>query len=1238
MNPLHARSGHRGTLHLAALISPLALVSLTGPQAFSQTEPPNGKLVTRSEPAPSHPPAEPKIKVPDFKVPGPSYEEMRTKDWFDAPDLREYLELKPLARQPLLSSAPHGLVHDYYSVVVESLPKGITAQSLFDSIKDSPSSVDSFMFKVMGVFDRAGVPGRASIGDTYKIRALGGLREIQIMNVGEGPGYFVVHTLDGTPAGDSPHLERGIRVFGFSDLGDGKVEFFTKGVSSPAGLAALAPGPVARTAQAFVWERFIAGIQSTVKEKGGTTGEVQAQRYIPVAGTSEADIKYQEDLLSGSRTKFFLCQGTVQDLSRRVAAGEKKFAEQLKRESKALDQVTAELAKALDSSPQLKKQLMPLIDMQVKLAKSGKSMADLNPQERKAYEALVHEVRSSVEGEFKKSREEIYKLVRKERQKEEDAAALAEIQRGLAITAEGASALVAVVATFDAKLARQMEIIFNSSIQISAGIARCLAQDYTGAFSIAKGIAGVFGLKTKDVGAERHREVMETLFSIRQEIAEVHREVVELRLDLHQVRKEMHDRFAVLDERLFQIQGELRRSFFVTFDTLQDLQFDAIESRLRDKELKELTEFFGMRTSEAIMRLNLTQFVDGMQLAFRERPTVEVNNPGAAGGPASEAVALSSREIEDLSLLFYRHAARTAKDPLMNGSDFKLEHLSPTRAETRLLESLPFARRFGFLGELYSGATPPNGAQVQRGLANPAEYVLGVEAYLSLRARNPDFKDSNLTDIDKMIEVGEELLAASKTLSSPELMLEQVQNYLVNLAAFRELVISEIIDGVTVAEGRPVPGVINVVNGKHVIDWHAAALSSVHWEQKKAKDPFATSSRESVELEVGLETVPPEIRLLIQNRLAVLQTEFSAEGYFKFVPPKKAPEHGQEGPRYKGPIDPVISHEVSFSLTDSKVPAKDRKVSIYTKTLDTKDKAFAERYTTKGKEQEVTEYKGNGEKIRTYLDAPRYLPPWHPNRMLNANEFVEVWQGKFDYILKQPIAKWVIPGALPARERGLAAKEVDGQLRIVEVDGPYIEYSDKQIKEINEKAAKSAEKRRLEYRKMCYQKQGLKEVFGAEGKVTWNEEAVDKARALNEAHYEKQEGQVKAGVRRVILAGERGRALLSRATLGAARLETLAPFWESRGAIVPALPRHDELASILSGSDDTLQDVLTELDSLVRRVREVKMTVAKVIENASAKSPDDYSGTNLTSVANAVASLKAFRDFEAARLKRESNP
>lgn len=173
----------------------------------------------------------------------------------------------------LLKDGAGDYVHDEYSIVVEAMPRGKSAESFLEDLAtDLNGTVRDAGFDTINVFKRRR-GGKPMIGEIIDIDIMGPDNGSMIL-VETTPTYFVFQTVDSDKMGSHP--ENGSREFGFERLGSGGYRFYTRGVSRPGNFIVRLAGAIP---QRRGWTRLMMGISSRVVQLGGQSSPGSFQMF-----------------------------------------------------------------------------------------------------------------------------------------------------------------------------------------------------------------------------------------------------------------------------------------------------------------------------------------------------------------------------------------------------------------------------------------------------------------------------------------------------------------------------------------------------------------------------------------------------------------------------------------------------------------------------------------------------------------------------------------------------------------------------------------------------------------------------------------------------------------------------------------------------------------------------------------------------------------------------------------------
>jgi hypothetical protein len=152
---------------------------------------------------------------------------------------------------------------DFYAISVD-MPKGMHPQELLDMIRDDPTNLGDKRLKTYVGWPKAGPNGRKK----YEVVDLdiigpnnGG---IAYTDVDTSDGEFTVVTVTNDSAGSHP--VSGARRWGYSELTDGKVLFWTSAIESA---NVWGSGGVGAAMQDETWNALVRDIGKEVENRGG---------------------------------------------------------------------------------------------------------------------------------------------------------------------------------------------------------------------------------------------------------------------------------------------------------------------------------------------------------------------------------------------------------------------------------------------------------------------------------------------------------------------------------------------------------------------------------------------------------------------------------------------------------------------------------------------------------------------------------------------------------------------------------------------------------------------------------------------------------------------------------------------------------------------------------------------------------------------------------------------------------
>ena len=194
---------------------------------------------------------------------GETHARLRGEAWESSSVVREGLAAGGAVFQ-LLKNGAGDYVYDEYSVVIDSMPAGKTAESFLEEMAmDLNGTVKDGAFDTINVFKRR-AGGKPRIGEIIDID-IAGPDNGSVVLVGLTPKYFVFQTVDGGRDHTGSHPENGSREFGFETVGSG-FRFYTRGVSRPGNYIVRLVGSLP---QKRGWTRLLMGISARIVQLGG---------------------------------------------------------------------------------------------------------------------------------------------------------------------------------------------------------------------------------------------------------------------------------------------------------------------------------------------------------------------------------------------------------------------------------------------------------------------------------------------------------------------------------------------------------------------------------------------------------------------------------------------------------------------------------------------------------------------------------------------------------------------------------------------------------------------------------------------------------------------------------------------------------------------------------------------------------------------------------------------------------
>jgi hypothetical protein len=204
-----------------------------------------------------------------IRVSSPTHDRLASEPWNASPAVAG--AVAAVGGEIQSNQDGHGdLILDEYSVVMESMPRGLTPEAYLQEMSaDINKAVHSDVFDFVNVFKRspqAGNTGDPAVGDVYNIN-IAGPDNGSVVLAESAADHFVFQTV--RTAEDGWHPEYGSRQFGFERRGpDGAVEWYTKGASRGGKLPGT--GLVGRHMQRLGWSALIRGIAAELTRRGGT--------------------------------------------------------------------------------------------------------------------------------------------------------------------------------------------------------------------------------------------------------------------------------------------------------------------------------------------------------------------------------------------------------------------------------------------------------------------------------------------------------------------------------------------------------------------------------------------------------------------------------------------------------------------------------------------------------------------------------------------------------------------------------------------------------------------------------------------------------------------------------------------------------------------------------------------------------------------------------------------------------
>ena len=197
-----------------------------------------------------------------------SWDRLRAEKWCNHPALA--WKNDPTSKFQKLSDGSGLYVYDEYSVIIWSMPKGLSAEAYLKEFSVNPNkAVKNSAFNAVNVFTKRRKAGPA-IGDIYDIDILGPDNgSIVLVDISPGFGtvtgssWFDIQTISCEKYGTHP--ENGAREFGFEYVKE-EIKFYTRGVSRPGNIATRIAGAMP---QMMGWTTMMKGISETIQARGG---------------------------------------------------------------------------------------------------------------------------------------------------------------------------------------------------------------------------------------------------------------------------------------------------------------------------------------------------------------------------------------------------------------------------------------------------------------------------------------------------------------------------------------------------------------------------------------------------------------------------------------------------------------------------------------------------------------------------------------------------------------------------------------------------------------------------------------------------------------------------------------------------------------------------------------------------------------------------------------------------------
>jgi peptidoglycan hydrolase-like protein with peptidoglycan-binding domain len=192
-----------------------------------------------------------------------SHARLRAESWESSSVVRDGLASAGAIFQ-LLKNGAGDYVYDEYSVLVDAMPAGKTAESFLEEMaSDLNGTVRDGAFDTINVFKRR-AGGKPRLGQIIDID-IAGPDNGSVVLVALTPTYFVFQTVETRLLETGSHPENGSREFGFERVGTG-FRFYTRGVSRPGNYIVRLVGALP---QQRGWTRLLMGISARIVQLGG---------------------------------------------------------------------------------------------------------------------------------------------------------------------------------------------------------------------------------------------------------------------------------------------------------------------------------------------------------------------------------------------------------------------------------------------------------------------------------------------------------------------------------------------------------------------------------------------------------------------------------------------------------------------------------------------------------------------------------------------------------------------------------------------------------------------------------------------------------------------------------------------------------------------------------------------------------------------------------------------------------